>query len=175
MDVVVNTSVANVGEVTVYGALTFADTDLTFQAENIFVLGDGIMEVGTAGDPIENDITIELTANPAKGFDGVQHNKVLSIGGEGTSGNARLDMHGIRSQSIQWTQLVPLSGEPGYSDGGYASGADKLKFKDNVATGAQPWRVGDKIVVAPTGKVIGPRHKREGILVLNIRITAIGS
>jgi hypothetical protein len=112
----------------VEGSIVFSDeNDLVVQSESI-IINQGAFEAGTEEFPYQKKITIALY--------GGYYNRQLPIYGNKVLGchNCRFDMHG--SNRISWTELQdPIS-----------PSSTTLKLTKPV-----DWKVGEEIVVAPTG------------------------
>ncbi|MCU0494392.1 MAG: plastocyanin/azurin family copper-binding protein [Chloroflexaceae bacterium] len=109
------------------GTLVFAERDLTLRANWIMVHGGGRLQVGTEAQPFRNRAIIALTGNTSS-------ENVMGMGTKflGAMGGT-IDLHGEAKTS--WTKL----------SGTVEPGATQIRVLE-----ANNWRVGDRIVVAPT-------------------------
>jgi plastocyanin/3D (Asp-Asp-Asp) domain-containing protein len=131
------------------GTLVFSDTDLKLSANWIMV--HGRFQVGSAQQPFRSKATITLTGN----------NKTEDIMGMGTKflgtmGAGVIELHGWRRDAVSWTHLAATA----------APGATQLRLAEPV-----DWRVGDEIVIAPSGT---DPLEAEKVTVTSVASTTIG-
>lgn len=100
----------------------------TFDAHYVFVK-NGTLEVGTEEYPYTSKITITMHGNAESPYIPIYGNKVLAVR-YGT-----LDMHGIK-RTPTWTSLESTA---------------KADSKTITLQEAVDWKVGEQIVIAPTG------------------------
>jgi len=136
----------------VEGELEFARTDLDLVAD--WILVKGVLRVGTATNPFTQRATITLTGRPeseevnGSGATGMG-TRVLGVAPGGT-----LDLHG--ESRVAWTRL----------DGTVRPGATTLRVVDPV-----DWRVGERVVVAPSGFDPHEAEDREIVSIAGATIT----
>jgi hypothetical protein len=118
------------GGLRVRGTLRFAEVPLHLTTDWIMVMG-GHLQIGTEASPHMNPARITLTGDDEEVM-------AMDMGGKliGVMFGGVLDLHGIRRDDLSWSQL----------DGSVAPGDTVLRLAD-----APTWRVGDEIVVAPSG------------------------
>jgi len=114
----------------VYGNLVFADQNINLSTGYILVVG-GEFRIGTEADPYEYKAVITFTGDTVDATGMGLGNKFLMVMGGG-----RLELHGARAHVPSWTQLRKTA-SPGHTI---------LETVD-----AMDWRVGDKVVIAPSG------------------------
>lgn len=124
-DVVLNTSPAGLGVLTINGSLTFADADLTLSARAVMV--HGALRVGTQEQPFTKKARIVLTGAKSNEDLMGMGTKVIGVMG-GT-----LDLHGQARPT--WTRLGAT----------VKRGSSTLQLAKPM-----PWAVGDQIAVAST-------------------------
>jgi G8 domain len=123
--VVLDTSTADLGNLSIEGTLRFAAADVELKAAAIQV--SGALLIGKADAPHLNRATITLTGQPAAaGNNGIARG--LNIQG------GRLELHGAAPQPV-WTRLGDHA----------AAGASALTL-----AAATNWRAGDTIAVGPS-------------------------
>jgi cell surface hyaluronidase len=123
--VLLDVSPPPLASLTVEGALTFDDQDLSLTSG--WILVKGIFRVGTTNHPFTKRATITLTGSPdAPSVEGMG-NRVLGVL------NGTLDLHG--EPRAGWTRLATTA----------PAGATTL-----ILASAPDWRAGDKLVVAST-------------------------
>jgi cell migration-inducing and hyaluronan-binding protein len=118
------------GGLRVRGTLSFAETPLHLQTDWIMIMG-GTLRIGTESAPHMNPARITLTGEDEDVLAMDMGGKLIGVMFYGT-----LDLHGARKDDLSWTQL----------DGSVLPGDTVLQLVD-VPT----WRVGDEIVLAPSG------------------------
>ncbi|NNL68891.1 MAG: hypothetical protein HKO70_02900, partial [Acidimicrobiia bacterium] len=108
------------------------DGTLVFDRRNLSLTTDwlvvtGYLQIGTAGEPFEQQATITLTGSPTE--------DVMGMGARvfGVMGGGLVDMHG--STDVTWTRLVATAAE----------GATSITVQQPVG-----WQPGDQIVIAST-------------------------
>jgi cell migration-inducing and hyaluronan-binding protein len=111
------------------GALYVAAQDLSLQAGHIIVAGR--LQAGTAGAPHRHRLVITLTGtDEAVDVDGSGAKQIGVVSG------GHLELHGHRHTAVAWAKLAAHA----------APGDTALELTDAV-----DWRVGDRLVVAPSG------------------------
>ncbi len=117
----------NVKNLTVYGNLVCAERDLKLTANWIMVHAPGRLECGTASKPFTKRLVVTLNASDAS-------ENVMGMGTKflGAMGGV-IDLHGESRTS--WTKLSATA----------ELGATQINVIE-----ASNWRVGDRIVIAPT-------------------------
>ena len=118
----------NLAGLTIDGSLVFGDGDISLTSRWIMVHGS--LVAGTEAVPFSRKATITLT-----GTDKSQN--IMSMGTKaiGVMGGGAIELHGEKRMS--WTQLA----------GTVNASATSITVKDDASS----WRVGDKLVVAPSG------------------------
>lgn len=114
----------------IQGNLVFADQNINLNTGYILVTG-GEFRIGTETDPYEHKAIITFTGDTVDVTGMGLGNKFLMVMGGG-----RLELHGARAAVPSWTQLKKTA-SPGHTI---------LETVD-----AMNWRVGDKVVIAPSG------------------------
>ena len=133
-NVVLDTDPPALGRIDIAGRLQFQRANRTLTARHIMV-HHGELEIGTVSQPFAQKATIVLT--------GTNETENILIHGEstGTKGlvvmHGTLRLHGARASAASWTKLSANAGP----------NATQISVL-NTSTG---WRVGDQIVIAPSG------------------------
>lgn len=134
--VLLDTTTASLGILEVKGTLRFDPTkDVHLIARHVIVTDGGRLEAGTPAQLYTRKSSITLTGtDPAANIVVHGHNT-------GSKGlivmNGTLEIHGHRATAASWTKLAATANP----------GATQITVLNN-ATG---WRVGDQIVIAPSG------------------------
>jgi hypothetical protein len=120
-------SKVNIRNLTIMGTLVCADRDLELTANWVMVHAPGKLECGTPAKPFTKQLLVTLNSSD-------QTEDVMGMGTKffGAMGGT-VDLHGEARTS--WTKL----------EGTVQAGATQIKVLE-----ASQWRVGDRIVVAPT-------------------------
>ena len=116
----------DVGDISVYGALRFADKDLEIRANSIMVHAPGIFQVSNNAAPFTKKLSITL-----KGSD--QSVDLMGMGTKflGAMSGGKVEI--IGENRMSWTQLGVSA----------ARGSSTITLKENV-----DWRKGERIVIA---------------------------
>ncbi len=118
------------GGIRVLGKLSFAETPIHLTTDWIMIQG-GILEIGTESAPHMNPARITLTGADEDVLAMDMGGKLIGVMNYGT-----LNLHGARRDDLSWTQL----------NGSVQPGDSILTLVD-----LPTWRVGDEIVLAPSG------------------------
>jgi cell migration-inducing and hyaluronan-binding protein len=129
-EVILDVSPPPLGGVMIYGTLRFAELPLHLTTDWIIVLA-GKLEIGTEAAPHMNDARITLTGEDEEVLGLGVGGKCLALMAGGVA-----DLHGIRRDDVPWTQLSSTA----------EMGTSTIHLVDSVN-----WRVGDEIVIAPSG------------------------
>jgi hypothetical protein len=133
-----DSSTAFLAGVRLEGALVFDDNGPRKLVSRFVLVKDGLLQIGTEVAPFRNKAIITLTGT----------DETVNVIGEGNMamgtkflgtfmGAGRLELHGARRDALSWSQL----------DGSVQPGATSITLKDDASS----WRVGDEIVIAPSG------------------------
>lgn len=119
----------------VEGHLLLENTPLKLTSRWILIDG-GILSVGSAEIAHTNEVLITLTGTDEDESIAAAAPRMMGTKMIGVINGGRLELHGTRSQSRNWTLL----------DGHARKGATQLRVVDAV-----DWTVGDRLVIAPSG------------------------
>lgn len=125
---------ASLGNLEVQGTLRFQRKNLNLTASHV-VVHHGLLEIGTEAVPFAEKATITLTGTDKTAA------YMIHTDSTGTKGlvaihGGQIEIHGARRSALAWTKLNATAN----------AGATSI----TLAT-APNWRVGDKIVIAPSG------------------------
>ena len=140
--VLLDVSPPELGGLMVEGELQFANKDLELRTEYILVMGR--FAVGSASAPFIHDATITLTGDdPSVNVWGAD---VMAMGTKvlGVLDGGVLDLHG-QTNAANWTQLAATA----------PAGSSEINLVE-----APGWRVGDEVVIAPTGFDLDEAERR---------------
>ena len=118
------------GGIRIMGTLRFAEVPLHVTTDWIIVAG-GHLQIGTSTAPHTNPARITLSGADEDVLGMGMGGKMIAV-----SNGGLLDLHGSRKDDLSWTVLDQT-----------AQAGDTLLYLRDAAT----WRVGDEIVLAPSG------------------------
>ena len=137
--VILDVSPPNLKGIQVRGTLIFADTDINLTTGYILVTG-GEFRIGSETAPYAHKATITFTGGTSDVTGMGLGNKFLMVMGGG-----KLELHGSRAAVQSWTQL-----------------RKNAAVSNVMIETVEPmnWRVGDQIVIAPSGTDAGQTEVR---------------
>ena len=118
----------SLGSVEINGDLIFEDKNVSLTARWIMV--HGLLQIGTVENPFINKAEIILTG-PEEDVNTMGGRFLVAMDG------GQLEIHGISAEKLSWGQLAES----------VAVGDNQLVLDNNPTN----WKVGDKIVLAPSG------------------------
>ncbi|XP_070541075.1 fibrocystin-L-like [Ptychodera flava] len=110
------------------GSVIFDDADVELKAENILIMDDGLLQVGTEEEPFQHKGIITMHGHVRSQELPMYGAKTLAVR------HGTLDLHGI-PVPVTWTHLATTA----------AAGANQITLMLSVT-----WQVGDEIVIATT-------------------------
>ena len=129
--IMLDTDPPELGGLVIEGELVFEEKDLSLVSRWILIDG-GTLAIGNEDSPHLSKASITLTGieeeDPVHSHMGSKFIGVMNGGS--------LELHGERAQTTNWTQLVAHA----------LAGSSQLEVEDPV-----DWRVGDQLVIAPSG------------------------
>ncbi|MFT7589222.1 MAG: hypothetical protein ACI959_001439, partial [Limisphaerales bacterium] len=132
--IVLDISPPNLGTVTVFGKLSFADVPIDLFADWIMI-NAGEFEVGTQASPLSSKVSITLTGDTADVLPDMGNRFIAAMNG------GIINLHGVSRDETSWSLLDQTAN----------AGNNSIKLVQTPT-----WKVGDKIAISASG--VDPRE-----------------